>query len=167
MQHMARVCLFPIVLWFSAVAAQALEVTLTPADPIVKLDFPAGWSVTDIKRGIEVKSPDQEVFVWFEVYAPNEYSTLVREHETYFKKQGVVIRGEPRTARDEGDNHAVKATDFPATWKGRPTVLRYLAYDFRLPSGKQILMSYWASPEGDKAHDAAMKKIISSMKAAP
>lgn len=166
MQNVLRALLAPFFLWLSMLAAPALDVTLTPADPIASFSFPSGWTVTDTRRGIEVKSPDEEVFVWFEVYAPDEYATLVREHEEYFKRQGVMIRGAPRVAEDTGKNHAVKASDFPATWKGRPTVLRYLAYDLHLASGKQILMTYWASPEGDRAHDKTMKGIIGSMKLA-
>jgi hypothetical protein len=34
--------------------------------------------------------------------------------------------------------------------------------DLHLPSQTQILLSYWASPEGDEEHDAAMDKIIAS-----
>ena len=43
-------------------------------------------------------------------------------------------------------------------------MLRYLNYDPGLPGDQQILMSYWASPEGDRAHDAQMQAIVASLK---
>ena len=57
---------------------------------------------------------------------------------------------------------SIRVTDLPATWKDEPTVLRYLAIDLHLPSQTQILLSYWASPDGDREHDDAMDKIIAS-----
>lgn len=149
-----------------ATGAFALTVTLTTKDPIFTIDLPSKWSVGEIKRGVEAKSPDEEVYLWFEVFTPAEYDALLGEHQTYFDRQGVKILGEGKAISDEVSGMRVKVTDFPARWKGKPTVLRYLAFDFGLPSQQQVLMSYWASPEGDEAHDAAMKAIIESMRPA-
>lgn len=149
-----------------ATAASALTVTLTAKDPIVTIDFPSKWKVDEIKRGVEAKSPDEEVYLWFEIFAPAEYDALVNEHKTYFDKQGVKITGEAKVFNNEENGVHVKFTDFPSTWKGAPTVLRYVAFDLGLPSQKQVLMSYWASPEGDKKHDAAMRALLKSIKTA-
>ena len=157
---------FGLLLSVIVTAASALTVTLTSNDPIFTVDFPSKWSVGEIKRGVEAKSPDEEIYLWFEVFTPAEYDALVVEHQTYFDGQGVKILGEGKAVSDAVGGMRVKVTDFPARWKGKPTVLRYLAFDFGLPSQQQVLMSYWASPEGDQAHDAAVKAIIDSMRPA-
>ena len=42
-------------------------------------------------------------------------------------------------------------------------MLRYLAIDPGLPGGNLVLLSYWASPEGDTMYDAAFRKGIDSL----
>ncbi len=146
-------------------AAQAVEVTLTPQYPVAKVTFPKGWSVTTIERGVESRSPDEEVFLWFEVYRSSESDKVMREHERYFTKQGVRITGAPTSNGSSVAGVTIKATNMPATWKGAPTVLRYLVFDFGPSANRQLLMSVWASPEGDKQHDPAVQSIIDSLKA--
>lgn len=166
MKPATRAAVLSLMMTVCASAASALTMTLTKSDPIVSIDFPANWDVGEIKRGVEAKSPDRDVYVWFEVFAPAEYDTLVGEHKAYFDKQGVQRTGEARVFSNEESGVRIKFSDFPSTWKGAPTVLRYVAMDFGLPSQKQILMSYWASPAGDKAHDATVRALIDSMKMA-
>lgn len=144
--------------------SQAVEVTLTPKMPVAKVDFPKGWSVTEIDRGVESRSPDEEVFLWFEVYASSEFNKVLKEHDTYFARQGVKVVGEAKTSSNSLAGVTIQATNLPATWKGAPTVLRYLVFDFG-KANRQMMMSVWASPEGDKKHDAAVQGIIESLKA--
>jgi hypothetical protein len=118
--------------------------------------------VVDTKRGFGVKSPDEEVFFWIETFTPDQRASVVAEHERYFARQGVRITGEPTVDTKSDPTVSIRVTDLPATSKGEPTVLRYLAIDLHLPSQTQILLSYWASPDGDREHDGAMDKIIAS-----
>jgi hypothetical protein len=46
--------------------ADAKSAKLTAADTVATLDFPDSWKISNIKRGIETKSPDEEVYVWAE-----------------------------------------------------------------------------------------------------
>lgn len=143
--------------------AFARQINLPSGAPIAGIDIPADWKTKATKRGIEVRSPDEEVFFWVEVYLPADQASVSKEHESYFAGQGVTITGEPKVSRSEEGGIKVQATAFPATWKGAPTVLRYLAIDPSLPAGNRVLISYWASPEGDKQHDAAFGQILRSL----
>ena len=143
--------------------AFAKLMSIPSGNPVVAVDIPGGWTTSTSKRGIEVKSPDGEIFFWIEVYLPADHDAVVGEHRRYFTKQQVATVGEgTSTATTEG-TAKITATDFTATWKGKPTVLRYLEIDPGLPAGNQILLSYWASPEGDATHDVAFKKILKSL----
>ena len=153
---------FVVCLAFIATPSVAKTIKVTPANPVAIVDIPDGWKVVDTKRGFGVKSPDEEVFFWIETFTPDQRASVVAEHERYFTRQGVRITGEPKVDTQGDRTVSIRATNYPATWKGEPTVLRYLAIDLRLPSQTQILLSYWASPEGDREHDGAMDKIIAS-----
>ncbi|AWB20274.1 hypothetical protein DA075_04425 [Methylobacterium currus] len=131
--------------------------------PIVGIDVPAAWKTSPTSRGVEVKSPDEEVFFWLETYRPADEAAVRKEHNGYFAGQGVTMAGDPQISRFEEGSLKVQATDLPATWQGKPTVLRYLAIDAGLPDGRMVLLSYWASPEGDRRHAAAFKAIVNSL----
>ena len=55
-------------------------------------------------------------------------------------------------------------TTFPkATWKGGPTVLRYSAIG---PFGSQkemLLVTYWASPSGDREYGDSIQKMVGNI----
>ncbi len=150
-------------LCLAAAPALSRPINIPSDSPVAGIELPGGWTTTATKRGVEVKSPDEEVFFWVEVYQPAQYAAVVAEHERYFGKQGVAITGEGRTSSSKDGNVQIKATAFPATWKGDPTVLRYLSIDPGLPSKSQILLSYWASPKGDKTHEVAFQGVLQSL----
>ena len=152
-----------LLLLAAATGARAAQVNIPSGNPILGIDVPAGWKATATRRGIEVRSPDEEVFFWVEVYLPADLSAVRGEHERYFAAQGVKVTGEPKVSRNETGGVKVQATAFPATWKGTPTVLRYLAIDPGLSAGNQVLISYWASPEGDRTHDVAFRRVLDSL----
>ncbi|MDB5511267.1 MAG: hypothetical protein JWR08_750 [Enterovirga sp.] len=145
-----------------ATSSLARQVNLPSGNPIVGVDIPNNLKTSATSRGIEVRTADEEVFFWIEIYVPADYDKLVAEHEKYFKNQGVVITGTPKVSVSDEPNAKVQATDFPATWNGKPTVLRYLAIDPKLSGQNQILVSYWASPEGDRTHAPAFRKVLDS-----
>jgi hypothetical protein len=147
------------------VPARAEVVTIKDETPTVTVDVPEAFTSKQIERGIQANTPDGAVYVWFETYAPDELDALVKEHEAYWAQNGVDLGDQKDKVTKEFGGKTVMATDFKsATWKGKPTVVRYLFIDAALPSKKLILMSVWASPEGDQAHDADVGKLISSLK---
>jgi len=151
-----------VCLAFIATPGVAKTIKVTAAHPVAIVDIPDDWKVVDTKRGFGVNSPDEEVFFWIETFTPDQRASVVAEHERYFTRQGVRITGEPKVDKQGDQTVSIQSTSLPSTWKGEPTVLRYLAIDLRLPSQTQILLSYWASPEGDREHDGAMDNIVAS-----
>ena len=160
---LARIALV-VCLAFIAMPGVAKTMKVTPERPVAIVDIPDDWEVVDTKRGFGVKSPDKEVYFWIETFTPDQRASVVEEHVRYFTRQGVQITGEPKVKTQSDQTLSVQETDFSATWKEKPTVLRYLVIDLHLPSQTQILLSYWASPDGDQEHDDEMSEIVGSFR---
>lgn len=161
----ARAGLIAAALMAGVGAAGATEVKINSETPAISVDVPAGFATSESSRGILAKSADGGTYVWFETYQPEEVDTLIKEHEDYWAKNEVALGDNSDKVTKEFDGKKVIATDFKgATWKGKPTVVRYLFIDAALPSKKLLLMTLWASPDSDQANDDAVGKIISSLK---
>ena len=145
----------------SPAGAGALQVT--DADPVAVVTIPDDWSNSKIARGIEFKTPDDEIYVWFELVAPGEIDALQKEHNGYFDKEGVTITGSSETVKSEVKGKAWSFTELKAKSKDGDSIIRYIAINPNVPSGKIIMMTYWASLDGHKEHDAAMKSIVDSI----
>jgi hypothetical protein len=144
--------------------ASAITAKLTPADTVASLDFPDSWKMSNIKRGFQAKSPDGEVYVWAELVPGNEIDAVQKEHDDYFEKQNVTMsKADPVAKEINGRKWAF--VDPQATWKGKPTIVRYIIINPNVASGKTIVFTYWASPEGDKNYDKEMDGVLNSLKA--
>jgi hypothetical protein len=150
-------------LCFPAIAA-AKTAKLTPSETVASLDFPDSWKVSNIKRGLQAKSPDEEVYVWAELVPSDEVDSVQKEHDDYFEKQKVTMsKAEPDGKEVDGRNWAF--INPQATYNGKPTVIRYIIINPKVASGKIVVFTYWASPEGDKNYDKEMDGVINSLRA--
>lgn len=145
----------------SPASAGALQVT--EADPVAVVTIPDAWPNSKIARGIEFKTPDDEIYVWFELVAPGEIDALQKEHNGYFDKEGVTITGSSETVKSEVKGKAWSFTELKAKSQDGDSIIRYIAINPNVPSGKIIMMTYWASLDGHKEHDAAMKGVLDSI----
>ena len=143
-------------------AALAGPLAITSADPVAVVTIPDAWPNSKVSRGIEFKTPDDEIYVWFELIAPGEMDAVQKEHDSYFEKEGVKITGASETTKQEINGRAWSFTELKATSKDGPSIIRYIAINPNV-AGKIILMTYWASDDCHKKYDAAMKKIFDSI----
>lgn len=150
-------------LWFPLLA-DANSAKLTPADTVATLDFPDSWKISNIKRGIEAQSPDQEVYVWAELVPSDEVDAVQKEHDAYFEKQKLTMAKADPVAKDV-DGRQWAFIEPQSTWKGKPTLVRYIIINPKVASDKIIVFTYWASPEGDKNYDKEMDGLINSLRA--
>ena len=138
-----------VLLGFS-LPAHAKSVTMND----ITIELPDTFEVSDSKRGLKAQSSDKEVDLWIETYKDGEFDTVVDEYTKYFAKNEVVTSDEPVTTQTTGPSqHAVEIMDYKnATWKGKPTVLRYVNVGPLGSENKHVLFTLWASPSGDDAH---------------
>jgi hypothetical protein len=145
----------------SALCARTVSLPLKNAP--LRFEIPDNWESASIKRGLEIKSNDGEVFLWVEAYANADFEKIKAEHSKYFESQGVKVTGEPKIATQSAERYGLAFMDMPATWNGKPTVLRYILVEPTNAAKRRMMISYWASPEGDKAHGDAMSALIESL----
>ena len=137
--------------------------SIGPGKGFAKITIPDAWKPKEIDRGLEARSPDEEVYIWAEAFTDETIQTVMTEHEAYFTKQGVQVTGQAKIVELTRNGLKMKALDVPATWKGIKTVLQYVMIEAGLPSGQKLLLTEWASPEGDKMHDPVTTAILNSV----
>jgi hypothetical protein len=136
-----------VLLCFPAISL-AKSAKLTPADTVATLDFPDSWKISNIKRGLQAKSPDEEVYVWAELVPATDVDTVQKEHDDYFEKQKVTMAKSDPVPKDV-DGRRWAFIEPQSTWKGKPTIIRYIIIDPKVASGKIVVFRDWGSPEGD------------------
>ena len=145
-----------------ALPAFAETVTVPTKGKGLAVEVPAGWDTEEVKRGIEFSTEDEEVFLWIEAYAEPEFEAVKKEVAEYLAEQGIEIKGEPKITPHDFDKYGIATLDFPATWNGETTILRYLLIEPKNPAKSRLILSYWATPDGDKKHDAETQKLVDS-----
>jgi hypothetical protein len=153
--------LLTLLVWPTFAHAGVMEVR--PDAPVAEFSIPDSWETSRVNRGIQAVSKDGEVDFWIEAYTPSEFDQILAEHNAYWKDQNVAISGKD-TQEHEENGRKVIVTEDHATWKGKPTVLYYVEYQLGLPSKTNIVLTYWASPEGDKAFQKEVGDVVGSIK---
>ena len=144
-----------------SLSAHAKTVTMND----LTIDLPDTFKVSDSKRGLKAQSSDKEVDLWIETYKDTEIDAIIAESTKYFEKNNVVTSDEPVTTQTTGPSqHDVETFDYKdATWKGKPTVLRYLRVGPFGSENKRVLFTLWASPSGDDTHAKEVDAIVNSV----
>jgi hypothetical protein len=134
--------------------------------PIAVITIPESWKVKDIDRGLQASTKDDEVYFWAEIYPADGLNDLMAEHDAYYTKQKVDVGNEdPKTQVIKVNGvDAVLMHIVSPTWKGQPTVLEYVMFDPARKTGRKLMLSYWASPEGDKLYEADLNAMLASVK---
>jgi len=148
-----------------AVAAKTYPLGLRQR--IATVAIPDAWQVDDVDRGLTASTKEQEVMVWLEVYNAASLDALMAEHRAYFAAQKVAETGKPQTTTLSAAGLTAAVMTIPATWDGSPTTLKYFRVDLGLPSGENLLLTYWATPEDEPKFAADFKSILDSLAAMP
>ncbi len=143
--------------------ARAGAVVITAAEPVAVVTIPDDWTQSKVDRGVQIKTPDEEIYVWFELVPADQLDALQKEHDAYFAREGVKFTGATETLTREVNGRPWSFTELKATSSDGPSIVRYLAINPRIASGKIIMMTYWASEEGHVTHDKAMKAVVDSI----
>lgn len=144
-------------------AAMAGAVAITAAEPVAVVTIPDDWTQSKVERGVQIQTPDEEIYIWFELVPADQIDALQKEHDAYFAREGVKFTGATETLTREVNGRPWSFTELKATSSDGPSIVRYLAINPKVASGKIIMMTYWASEEGHVAHDKAMKAVIDSI----
>lgn len=133
--------------------------------PIATVTFPSNWKVEDNDESVDASSDDDEIYINVEVNDVESIEGAIDESFGYLKKNKVKI-DKAAGKKSEGEVNGMKVTDF--SWDGTdadgPCKVSLTIVD--VADKKGLLFLYWASPEGEKKHQAELTAILKSLKPA-
>ncbi len=144
--------------------AQAKTYPIPDEDPIATVSLPDSWEVDDLDDGIEVTSKDELVYVAIEAADLVDVKAATVEAFKFFDEKGITI---DKDSQKESDFTVNGLKGFELGFKGKdsdgPT---NVSVSVITVSEKNVLMiTYWASDEGEKNNADGLSKIINSIQA--
>ncbi len=150
-----------VLLLSCSLSAQAKSVTMGD----ITVNVPDSFQASESNRGIEVETTNKGVMAWFETYKGSEDDDLRSEHDKYWKENDVSLPNDP--VHDEiTQTGGAKQESFDykdATWKGKPTVLRYIRVGPLGPEETMILVTLWASPDAWDKHSGDISGMLQTL----
>lgn len=145
-------------------SALAKTINLPDEDSVATVMIPDSWKPEEIDDGIQAQSPDASVYLSIEVGDVGNINDLVENTFAYLKKNKVRIDDGTKKESDVTLN-GLSVKDI--TWNGRdadgPTVV---GVSFITVSAEKVLvLTHWASPDGEKKYDEAITAMMKSIKA--
>ncbi len=152
------------VLFACAVAGplQAKTFGLPDANPGVSVTLPDKWKPTEVDKGVEATSPDQETYVAFETATAAKMEALIDEDIAFLRKSGVEIDRSSQQTQDTVIN-GIKVAMLHWTGKDKDGPTAVTLGIFGLTDNLVMLMTAWSSPAGDKAHGDELTAMLSSV----
>lgn len=144
----------------------AAEFKLPPAKPVATIDIAAIWKPETIVRGVQAQTEDGTVYLSIEGTADaGEMGKIIDESDAMLKTRKVALS---RTTRKD---NKFSFNGLPAeeiVYSGRdedgPVTVSFTFVTIREAA---IVITYWASVDGDKKHHSEVSKILGSLKAVP
>jgi predicted Zn-dependent protease len=132
--------------------------------PIASITFPSGWKVEDSDESIDATSDDGEIYINVELNDSDSIEGAIEESFGYLKKNKVTVDPDSKK-QTEGEINGLKGIDFSFDGKDADGPCKISLTVLQVSEKKGLLILYWASPEGEKKHDAELGKIMQSLKA--
>jgi hypothetical protein len=162
-------------IWTNAVAAAALLGAAAPLpawakvfpiptdDPIATINVPDAWEPDTFEGGVEMNSPDNEVYIAAEQVEADDLTDAVAETVKTLAKDGLEIDTSTKKEKDITIN-GLKAHDLAYTGKDKDGPCNFSITLVETPKPNVFLMlSYWGSDEGEKTNAEALTAIAQSI----
>ena len=144
--------------------ALAATFNIPDTNPLATVTVPdQDWKATKIDRGIELETSDDEVYLAIEAVELKDLKQIVAQAMVVLQRGGVSI--DPSTEKQVAGKLLGHQYD-DIGWKGKDKdgdVMIHMSV-LSLNATDGIMFTYWASPDGDKTHDPAIRKMIESLK---
>lgn len=134
--------------------------------PIAQVTIPDGWSPEETDDGVEANSPDGEIYLSIEVKAAGDLEKAFIEAFKWVESKGVKIDGKSQVTAEGNIN------EFPVfriVYEGKDedgddNVIAVTA--LKVNENTAMLMTAWGYPGSEAKNDAALKRILGSLKTA-
>jgi hypothetical protein len=147
-------------------SAWASDFKLPDNGPVASFSIPASWKPAEYEDGVEAMSDDESVYLAVEATDLSSESVVedaMKASLSYLKKKGVEV--DQSTAKQtEGKLNGMDVVD--VSWRGKDSEgdCNISLTVVVASSSKGLLLTYWASPDGEKKHSQDLMQILHSIK---
>jgi hypothetical protein len=147
-------------------SAWAGDFKLPDQNPVASFTIPASWKPAEYEDGVEAVSDDESVYIAVEATDLSSQSVIedaMKASLSYLKKKGVEV--DQSTAKQtQAKLNGMDVID--VDWKGKDSEGDCIvSLSVVVVSGtKGLLLTYWASPEGEKKNSEQLVQILHSIK---
>jgi hypothetical protein len=155
---------FAVSLFLLPGLASAKTYSIPDPNPVAVITMPDDWDSTEIAKGVESTSEDETVYVAVEVTELKDAAQAIGEAVVWLKSKGVVVD----QATQEKKPFSINGLEgVQVLWTGKdedgPTQVSLTLV--QVTETKGLILTYWASPEGEKENLKDLSSIINSLKA--
>lgn len=150
-------------LWLVA-SAVAATYKVPKDEPIATVAIPNKWQIKELGEAIDARSSDGTLHFLVTPVEQKKVAETMGEAMRYIRGTGgIVVR--PESMKKEAGN--ISGIDVQhVTWLGKDksgdVKIRFTV--FSLSNDKRLLAAYWGSPAAEKKYQAALKKMLESIR---
>lgn len=130
--------------------------------PVATVSIPDDWKTNAFDDGVEATSEDGEVYLAIEKANAKGVSDSMDEALKYLKDKGVKVDTETMK-QSEGKLAGMDVVDIDFKGKDDDGDANISLMIISVSSDKGLLLTYWASPEGEKKHQSELNEITQSI----
>ncbi|MBY0336348.1 MAG: hypothetical protein K2X11_07030 [Acetobacteraceae bacterium] len=142
------------------------SLALVPGNAIGETRIPRTWLVKDMDGTLEIRSPDDEIWVWFAIIPPGRLRDFLAEQDEWFRGEGVVPNGPPLERTAERDGLQVTRRSIPGSWNANATLVEYVihAVPGAADAHRQLVVTIWSSDDDDSEHASGLARMLDGIR---
>ncbi|MBV8213450.1 MAG: hypothetical protein JOZ08_09555 [Verrucomicrobia bacterium] len=147
-------------------SAWAGDFKLPDQSPVASFSIPASWKPAEYEDGVEAMSDDESVYIAVEATDLSSTSVIedaMKQSLSYLNKKGVEV--DQSTAKQtQAKLNGMDVVD--VSWRGKDSTGECnVSLTVVVVTGKKgLLLTYWASPDGEKKNSQDLVQILHSIK---
>ena len=146
-------------------SAWAGDYKLPDQNPVASFTIPASWKPAEYEDGVEAASDDQSVYIAVEATDLSSQSVIedaMKASLSYLKKKGVEV-DQSTAKQSQAKLNGMDVID--VDWRGKDSEGDCIVSltVVVVTGNKGLLVTYWASPEGEKKNAQEVVGILNSI----
>ena len=147
-------------------SAWAGDYKLPDQNPVASFTIPASWKPAEYEDGVEAVSDDQSVYLAVEATDLSSQSVIedaMKASLSYLKKKGVEV-DQSTAKQSQAKLNGMDVID--VDWRGKDSEGDCIVSltVVVVTGNKGLLLTYWASPDGEKKNSQELVGILHSIK---
>ena len=147
-------------------SAWAGDYKLPDQNPVASFTIPASWKPAEYEDGVEAISDDQSVYIAVEATDLSSQSVIedaMKASLSYLKKKGVEV-DQSTAKQSQAKLNGMDVID--VDWRGKDSEGDCIVSltVVVVTGNKGLLLTYWASPDGEKKNSQELVGILHSIK---